>query len=126
MSRQKNNVLRVYNVYIDGLEEEGGLAFAAYTTKDARRFAWNEGETSILTDRFLDLRTNWIPKANTEGMKEGQKIELLDGLRRGVYLFSVHEETCPLCHQEEILYGCQEEAWAGCLECACAAGIEVE
>ena len=113
--RQKNSVLRIYNVYISGMEEEGGLAFAAYTSQDAKRFAWNDSEMTVLSFDYPDLRPHWIRGARADNLIEGQRIPLIDGLRRGVYSDSVCEETCPICGKKGFLYG--ENGLAGCREC---------
>ncbi|MHB8118635.1 MAG: hypothetical protein ACYDHX_07920 [Methanothrix sp.] len=117
MGRQKNNMLRAYNVLIADAEEEGGMAFIAYTVADAKRFAWNDGDVLLTTDTFIDLRAHWVRGANVEGLKEGQKIELIDGLRRGIYTSTIYPEKCPVCGKEADLYGDRKAGWAGCLDC---------
>ena len=109
--RKKNTTLRLYFVRV--LDDDCGLAVAAYNRKAALKYMWASGD--LMADSFIELRAVWVKKANVEGLKDGEIIfDTIDGLKRGVYGW-IDDEDCPICGHNTMLH--YEGGVVGCHDC---------
>ena len=97
-------------------DAEHGLAIIAKNGKRAKDLGYAEwaSDVGVEPETFIEQRVNWIRKANIKGINKEGVINLLDGVRRGIYGY-VEECECDKCGEDGTIY--PHEGKALCNNC---------
>lgn len=98
------NKLKAY-IWMPQKDSDSCICIIAESVKEAKKMGWNFWACEYGNDYdFYEQRCNQLKekkygKINIEGLSKGPVIDILDGLKRGLYGYA-EEETCPRCLNE--------------------------
>ena len=76
---------------------EDCVVFIAETAKEAKKMSF--GHDVVAECDYIDIRVRWQKGKDVSGLAKGE-VDLLEGLKRGMYTF-VYGVACPHCGHDE-------------------------
>lgn len=92
--------------------DDGCLGCVAETAHHAKKMCW--GDTFFNNDSWINMHVEWRKEANVDNLPIG-KVDLVDGLKCGIFDYIEGDVRCPMCGDFNRLY--YENEMIGCREC---------